>query len=116
MLLLKRIYKLSLFILIPAALISAIIEWKLLPVSILIGGTLGLANLKGLVRGVEGLVKMQKTSGVLIFSSFVRLMIIGFILSVLIIEKMINIVGVLAGFTIVFTVVLIEGLRAAREM
>jgi hypothetical protein len=116
MILVKRIYKQSLFILLPICIIAAFIEWKKLPVSIFIGGTLGLANLRGLAKGVHGLITTQKPTAGIIFFSLLRLTMIAFILTVLIIYKLINIFGVLIGFTIVFIVILKEGLKVSKEL
>ncbi|MEW6215173.1 MAG: ATP synthase subunit I [Nitrospirota bacterium] len=115
-LLIKRIYKQAIIILLPISIISAFIEWKRLPISILIGGTLGLANLRGLARGVEGLIRTQRPTAAIIFFSLLRLSILAFILIILIIYKLINIFGVLIGFTVVFIVILIEGLKVAKEL
>jgi len=114
--LIKRIYKQTIIILLPISIISAFIEWQKLPISILIGGILGLINLRGLARGVEGLIRMGRPAAAIIFSSLLRLSILAFILIILIIYELINILGILIGFTIVFIAILKEGLKAAKEL
>ncbi|MEW6003048.1 MAG: hypothetical protein AB1638_10435 [Nitrospirota bacterium] len=114
--LIKRIYKQLIIILLPLSTLSALIEWKRLPLSIIIGGILGLANLKGLAWGVEGLIWKHRSSGRLIFFSLLRFLILAFILAILVIYRLVNIFGILAGFTVVFILVLKEGLRYAREL
>lgn len=112
----KKTSKQALFILIPVSLLSALIEWEKLPVSILIGGLIALANLKGISWGIEGLVGAGKqASGKLVFFSLIRLFIIFVILIVLLWMKIINIAGIFVGFTIVFVLILIEGFRSAKE-
>jgi len=114
-LLIKRTYKQSIIILLPVSILSAFIEWKKLPLSILVGGILGLVNLRGIVRGVQGLIG-HGSPGKLIFLSIFRLGILASILTILVIYKLVNIFGILIGFTIVVIAIIKEGLRAAKEM
>ena len=112
----KRIYKQSAFILIPLAVLSAFFEWKKLPLSILIGGGLAIANLKGLAWGVQGLVGTgQQVTGALVFFSMIRLFILIAIIVILLWLKIINIAGIFVGFTAVLVLLLKEGVRSARE-
>ena len=115
----KRINRLSIYILIPLALISAFIEWKRLPVSILVGGALALANLKGLHWGLTGLMNPE-TAGVakgrLLFFSMFRLLIVFVILGSLIYLRLVNILGLLTGLTVVFILVMKEGMTEARRL
>ena len=116
MILLKKIYKRAIFILLPLALLSALIEWKKLPFSILIGGILGLINLRGLARGVYSLIGSYRPTAKIVIFSMLRL---GFLASVLIILfafKIVNVFGILIGFTVVFIVIMTEGLRVAKEL
>lgn len=113
--LIKRIYKQGIIILLPLAIVSAIIEWKKLPISILIGGLLGFANLKGLSWGVEKFFGPFKPSGKIIFLSIVRLFILTCILIILAVLKLINLLGILIGFTVIFILILKEGLLSAKE-
>jgi len=111
----KKIYRQSAFILIPLAALSAFIDWKRLPLGILIGGVLALANLKGLAWGVEGLMGTQKAATKLVFFSFIRFFIILAILLILIWLKLINIIGVIVGLTAVFILFLKEGFKSAKN-
>lgn len=114
--LIKKIYKQGIIILLPLSILSALIEWKKLPVSILIGGALGIANLKGLAWGVESLIGTQRPSGKIVFLSLMRLFILACILIILAYLRLINIFGILIGFTVIFILLLKEGLRAAKEL
>ncbi len=98
-------------ILIPAAIASAFIEWWRLPAGVLVGGLLALINFSGLVRGARGLLGAGKGMGKMIFLSQFRLVLLFMVLALIIYLKPVNIFGILAGFTIVFVVVLIEGYR-----
>ncbi|MEW6571168.1 MAG: hypothetical protein AB1390_08345 [Nitrospirota bacterium] len=113
--LIKRIYRQAIFILIPLSVISAFFEWKKLPLSILFGGLLGLANLKGLAWSVEGLIGTYRPHTKLLFFSFIRFLILSAILLILAILKLIDFFGILIGFTVVFALILKEGLRSAKE-
>lgn len=111
---LGRIYRQGFIILLCLAASSAFLDWKKLPLSILIGGLLGLANLKGLAWGLRDFAASRPT-GRVIFWSMVRFFILGAILFILALLNMINFIGILVGFTVVFTLILKEGLRTARE-
>ena len=112
---LRRIYKLAIFILVPLSALSAFYDWKKFPVSILLGGVLGLLNLKGLAWGLKDFATSYRPSGKVIFSSLVRFFVLAFILIVLVIQKLIHPVGILIGFTVIFVLILKEGLRFAKE-
>lgn len=109
----KRLYKKALFVIIPVAALSALIEPKKLPLSILIGGVLGLLNLKGLARGVESLVGSSPAR--LVIFSIMRLSILAVVIVILVKAKIVNIMGLLIGFTVIFALLLSEGLKISKE-
>ena len=113
--LIKRIYKKSFPVLILLALLSAFLEWKKLPLSIIVGGVLCLANIRGLAWGVSGLLGTEKATGRMIFFSMFRLFLLFAILSLLVYLRLVNVFGVLAGFTVIFALLLIEGLKYAKK-
>jgi len=114
--LIKKIYKQSIIILIPLSVISAFIEWPKLPLGILVGGILGLVNLRGLAKGVQGLTGTHRPTGKLVFFSLFRLAILAIVLGIIIVSGKVNVFGILIGFTAVFISILKEGLRSAREL
>jgi hypothetical protein len=116
MILLNRIYKKAILILIPLALLSAFIEWKKLPLSILIGGILGLINLRGLARGVHSIVGTYRPTAKMVISTIFRLGFLAVVLIILFASKVVNVFGILIGFTVVFVLIIVEGLRVAKEM
>jgi hypothetical protein len=116
MILLKRIYKQGILILLPLSVLSGFIEWKKLPFSILIAGILGLVNLRGLVRGVEGLIGTYRPTVKLVIFSLIRLAILASVLTLLFAFKLVNVFGILIGFTVVFIVIIKEGLKVAKEL
>jgi hypothetical protein len=116
MILLKRIYKQVILVLLPLALLSAFIEWKKLPFSILIGGILGVVNLRGLARGVEGLIGTYRPTVKIVIFSLLRLAMLAAVLTFLVAFKLVNVFGILIGFTVVFIMIIKEGLRVAKEI
>jgi hypothetical protein len=120
--LIKRIHRQALiFLIITSALttliaaLTDITDWRKMPHSVLIGGLLGLANLKGLAWGLKDFATLHRPSGKLIFWSMARFFILALILIVLAVLKLINFFGILIGFTVVFVLILKEGLRIAKD-
>ena len=113
--LIQKIHRNSLVLLFPLAAASAFMEWRQLPLSILVGGVLGILNIRALARGVQGVLGSQKSSAKMLFFSQFRLVMLFLILAVLLYLKVVNIFGILAGFTVVFTMVIIEGLKHAKK-
>ncbi len=115
----KRINKQSIAVLIVAAILSSFFDWKKLPLSVLIGGALALANLKGIHWGVSALINPEEASeakGKLVFFSMFRLLIVFVLLAVMLYFKLVNIFGVLTGLTIVFIIIMKEGLIASKKL
>ena len=120
--LIKRIHRQALIFLIITAAITTLIaaltditDWRKMPHSVLIGGLLGLANLKGLAWGLKDFATLHRPSGKLIFWSMFRFFILAFILIALALLKLIDFFGILIGFTVVFVLILKEGLRIAKD-
>ena len=112
--LIEKIHKNSLILLLLLAAVSAVIEWKRLPFSILVGGALGLLNIRALAWSVQGLLGSHKASIKMLFFSQFRLVILFLILALLVYLQLVTILGILAGFTVVFIIVVREGLRQAK--
>lgn len=118
---LTRLYKNILIAIIPLSLASAAIEPKRLPLGILFGGALGIINLRGLAKGVKGLMELHaggggaSPAGRMIFMSFFRLILLAAVIALLAASKLINLIGLLIGFTVVFALLLIEGLRVSKD-
>lgn len=113
--LIKKIHRNSLIFLFLLAILSALIEWKKLPLSILAGGTLGLLNIKALAWGVQGLMGAHKSTAKMLFFSQFRFVMLFLILTLLVYFKLVNIFGILAGFTVVFIMIITEGLKYSKE-
>lgn len=111
----KKIYKKSLIVLSVIIILSAYFGWRIWPLSIAAGGILGLVNLKAMVWGIEGSISAFRASAILVFFSVFRLLLILIVLAWLLSHKLVNLMGVTIGFTIVFIFILQEGLVYARK-
>jgi len=111
----KRLYKQAVVIAIPLAALSFLIDRKM-PLSILLGAFLALLNLKGLSHGVKNLLSSTKATLKLVILSLLRLTLVFAALVLLALSRMVNLIGLLIGLTIVFGLLLKEGLRASKEM
>jgi hypothetical protein len=105
----------SAFILIPAAVISAFLPWENLPFSILIGGLLGILNVKALAWSLEGVLGTSHANAKMLFFAQFRFVMLIIIVTALAYLKLVTIPGLLAGFSVVFLQVLITGLRHAKR-
>jgi hypothetical protein len=114
--LVKRTIRLSAIILLPLSIFSAFMWGRKLAMSMLIGGILGLVNLRGLARGVEGLISSSRPTGKIIFFSFLRLTALAVILGLLFYYRAVDFLGILIGFTIVFATIITEGLRSVKDL
>jgi len=112
---LKKVTKNSLFVLIPVLIASVFIESRKLPLGIFLGWFFGIVNFKGMTKNVEALTGVQKATMKMFILSITRLGIMFAAIISLAYFKIINIIGLLVGFTIVFMFIIIEGLRAAKS-
>lgn len=115
MTLINRIYRLSLILLCAISILSGFVEWRKLPFSIITGGILGLLNLRALSWGVSGITGSSKATGAMLFFSMLRLFLLFLVMIILLYLGVVNIFGLLTGFTVVFTVLLIEGAKEAKK-
>ena len=112
---LNRVVKKSLFIALPAVAVSLAYGWEKVPHGILAGWLLGILNLRNLSRNVEALVGTRNGTAKIVFLSITRLFVLFAAIVVLTYYKLINVFGLLFGFTIVFALILFEGLRGAGD-
>lgn len=113
---LKRVIKKSLFVILPALLLSAfLIEPRKIPLGILMGWLFGILNLRQLTRNIEGIVGSERATVKLVFLSMTRLLVLFAAIFFLIYYRVVNVFGLLFGFTVVFAFILIEGARAGKS-
>lgn len=114
-LMLKRIYKQAVFILVPVAIAAFFFtDWRF-SFSILIGGLVGIVNLKGLAWSVKGLLGTDKAQTKMMALSIFKLLFIFSILIILAVLKVLKAYGLLIGFTIFFMLMLKEGLLFSKK-
>ena len=127
--LIKKVTKKSVIVIFPLILLSFLVDWHderlkfiglfgnpgLMAMSILIGGVIGLANLKGLVWGIESLLGTHRANTRMVFLSLLRLFILFALIIILVVMKLINLLGFLIGMTVVFLILIQEALRIAKE-
>lgn len=127
--LIKKVTRKSVIVIFPLILLSFLVDWNderlkfiglfgnpgLMAMSILIGGVIGLANLKGLVWGIESLLGTHRANTRMVFLSLLRLFILFALIIILVVMKLINLLGFLIGMTVVFLVLIREALRIAKE-
>jgi len=124
-----RIVKKSAFVILPLTLLSFVIDWRaeglrflrifgdpaFIPVSIVIGGLLGLANINGLIWSLERLLGNARASAKLVFVSMFRLLILFAVIVALTALKLINFLGMLTGMLVVFLVLIREAVLQAQR-
>lgn len=112
--LLKCVLKKSILIILPAIIISFFIESRKLPLGIFMGWLFGVINLRALTRNVEGLLAPQKSAGRIVFLNMLRLTAMFAAIYLLVSHKIVNIFGLLIGFTIIYMLILIEGWKVGK--
>ncbi len=125
----KRIFKQTLLVIVPLVILSLLVDWdtdalrflrpfgnpRFIPMSIIIGAVLGIANLKAMLWGLERMLGTQRASGKLIFLSLFRLFILFAVIIILAVLRLLNFLGLLAGMTVVFIFLIKEGLKMAQR-
>lgn len=79
------------------------------------GWLFGILNLRQLSRNIEGLVGTEKATFKLVFLSMTRLLVLFAAIFLLIYYRVVNVFGLLIGFTVVFVLILIEGAKVAKR-
>lgn len=125
----RKVTRKSLCVILPLVLLSLFVNWRQGPmkfvalfgnpgfmaISIAIGGILGIANLRGLVWGIDSLLGTYKANTKLVFLSLFRLGILFAIIIVLMALHLINLLGLLVGMTVVFVILIIEAVKTAKK-
>lgn len=112
---LKKIYIKTAIALVPVIIISAFFEPKRLPLGILAGGVFALLNLRAMAWGLSGMLGSDRATAKLIVFGILRMTLLFIAITALVALRLVSIFGLLVGFTIVFTVLLVEGTIASKE-
>jgi hypothetical protein len=111
---LKRVLKKSIFIVPPLIIVSFFIETRKLPLGIFMGWLFGIVNLRALTRNVQGLLGPENATGKIVILNIIRLLALSAAIVMLVYYRIVNVIGLLVGFTIVFTLILIEGWKVGK--
>lgn len=114
-LMLSRIYRQSWILLAIAAVAALIFGDMIFAFSIMLSGALAIFNFRGIVWGVKSLVGTEKSQAKMMVLTMFRMLIMFSVLLILFILKLVNLYGILIGFTIVFVIIVKEGLIASRK-
>lgn len=115
MVILKGVIKKSIFVLLPLMVISAFIEWRRLPLGIMIGWMIGVINLRAISKNVKAFLGLEKATIRMVLLNMIRLLGLFSVIAILLYLKIISIIGFLIGFTIVILFIIIEGLKAGKS-
>ena len=112
----KGVIKKAIFIILPSMLLAGyFIEPRKIPLGIFMGALLGIVNLRQLSRNVEGFFGSQSATAKLLFMGMLRLLFLGTAIVALIYFKIVNIFGLLFGFTVVFVLIMAEGFKVSKK-
>ncbi len=110
-----RVYKLSAALVVALAAASAFIEPGKLPLGIVMGGVLAALNYRGMARGLRGVLGAEHPTLKIVVLSIIRLSVLFAVIITLAVMRLVDMIGLLVGFTAVVVVVVLEGLRVARS-
>lgn len=112
----KGVIKKAIFIILPSMLLAwYLIDPRKVPLGIFMGALLGIVNLRQLSRNVEGFLGSQSATAKLLITGMLRLLFIGAAIVALIYYNVVNIFGLLFGFTVVFVLIMVEGFKVSKN-
>lgn len=112
----KGVIKKAIFIILPSMLLAwYFIDPRKVPLGIFMGALLGIVNLRQLSRNVEGFLGSQSATAKLLITGMLRLLFIGAAIVALIYYNVVNIFGLLFGFTVVFVLIMVEGFKVSKN-
>jgi hypothetical protein len=111
----NKIYRQAALIIIPLAIASAFIEPVKLPLGILAGALLAIINFRGMIKNLEGLIGSDRPTAKLVFLSIIRLVVIFAIIIALAVLQIVNLLGLMVGFTVIVVLVVRAGYIASQE-
>ena len=112
---LKGVLKKSIFIIPPLIMVSFFIETRRLPLGIFLGWLFGIVNLRALTKNVQGLLGPENATVKIVILNIMRLLALSVAIFMLVYYRIVNVIGLFIGFTVVFTLILIEGWKAGKS-
>lgn len=111
----KAVSRQALIILAPLCVISLFFTGWRFAFSMAVGGLVGVGNLGGLAWSVPALIGTEKSRTKMIFLSGFKLLIVFSVLISLALLRLLNVWGLIPGFTVVMILIIKEGLLAAKR-
>ena len=111
----KSVTKKSLIVLVPVLIAAIFIESSKLPLGIFFGWLFGVINFKGMTKNIEGMAGVHKAKLKIALLSITRLAFLFVAIFAMAYYELVNIIGLLIGFTIVFIFILVEGMKAGQS-
>ncbi len=112
---LEKVYRQTAYIIIPLAVASAFIEPRKLPLGIVVGALLAVINSRGMMKNLQSLIGTYKPTAKLIFLSIGRLLIMFSVIILLAVLRVVDLIGLMVGFTVVVILVVKEGYISSKE-
>lgn len=111
----RRYYRHAVIVTIASAALAALIEPRRLPVGVAVGGVLAIINIRGLSKGLYNLLSQPHPARRLFMAGTFRLMMLATVITLLAYYRLVDLLGLLAGFAVASMVLVIEGLGAVRR-
>ncbi len=109
--LIKNVFKKSLIVILPAVAIAFFYDSGKLPLGIFLGWLFGVINLRALSRNVAGMIGSEGATVKMLFLNMTRMLFMIAAISMLVYYTVVNPFGLLIGFTVVFSLIIIEGMK-----
>jgi hypothetical protein len=112
----KSVTKKSLIVLIPVLIAALFIESRKMPLGIFFGWLFGVINFKGMTKNIEAMTDVHKAKLKIFILSITRLAFLFAAIFAMAYYKLVNIIGLLIGFTIVFIFILVDKASPNRQL
>ena len=103
------------FIVPPLIMASFFIETRRLPLGIFLGWLFGIVNLRALTKNVQGLLGPENATVKIVILNIMRLLALSVAIFMLVYYRIVNVIGLFIGFTVVYTLILFEGWKAGKS-
>lgn len=111
----RRYYRRAVIVTLMVAALSAALESRRLPVGVLVGGALAITNIRGLSKGLTNLMSQPHPARRLFMAGTFRLLMLATVITLLAYYRLVDLLGLLAGFATASMVLVVEGLGAVRR-
>jgi|Deesub1362A_J573_1020465.scaffolds.fasta_scaffold05188_6 hypothetical protein len=113
--LVRQVIRKSLLVVVPVSIASFFYFDKKVFTGLVSGWLIGIINLRQLTKNLQNFLGSTGARFKIIFLSILRLSILFIVIFLLVYERIVNIFGLVAGFTIVFVFLILEGFKTAQR-